>query len=80
MSKDNKKHKPQSKYKINSDTIISDIVELYPKAAELLLEEYGLYCINCFMSEFETLEEGAIRHGIDGKDFEKLLEEVNNLT
>jgi len=64
---------------IKPETPISEITELYPEAINYLVYEYDFYCANCFASQFETLEQGAFNHGITGKDFEKMLMELNKL-
>jgi len=38
------------------------------------LEDIGLGCVGCPMSQFETLEQGAIGHGMDP---EELIRELN---
>jgi len=67
------------KRKIYPDINISELVENYPKAAEVLTREYGLHCINCIISEFDTLREGASIHGIEGEDFEQMLDHLNSI-
>lgn len=64
---------------ITRNTFIADIVELYPLVVDFLVEEYNFFCLNCFMSEFETIEEGCRVHGIIDKDFEELLNESNKI-
>lgn len=66
-----------NKQQIKGDILISELMDLYPDAADYLVENYDFYCIGCLMADFETLEEGAYRHGIENKDFEKLLKEIN---
>ena len=65
--------------KITGTTLISEIIENYPLAADYLIDEYEFYCFNCLMAGFETLEEGCLVHGIEGKDFSDLLKEINKL-
>ncbi len=63
---------PELKQKLSA-TLINDLVAEYPDMAEILINEYGFHCIGCFASQFETLEEGAMVHGIGGEDYEELL-------
>ncbi len=56
---------------------IAELVNLYPHIVDFLVEEYEFYCMNCFLSEFETLEQGAATHGIIGEDFEEMLKLIN---
>ena len=41
--------------------------------------KYGLHCIGCSVATWETVEQGAKAHGIDGKKLEDLLEELNKI-
>ncbi|QEK11648.1 DUF1858 domain-containing protein [Crassaminicella thermophila] len=59
--------------KITKDTLISDVLKMNPKAAEILIE-FGMGCLGCPSSQMESLEQAAEIHGID---LEKLLEELN---
>jgi len=59
--------------------LIAEIVEKYPKLGEVLEIDYGFHCIGCFAAEMETLEQGAMVHGMNKKETEKLLVELNGL-
>lgn len=61
---------------ITKDTALGEIVEKYPKAAEVFMK-YGLHCIGCHVSEYETVEQGAAMHGITGAKFKKMMKELN---
>jgi hybrid cluster-associated redox disulfide protein len=65
--------------KIKPNTPISEIIDNYPLAVDYLIDEYDFYCVNCIMSEFESLEEGCELHGIVDDDFIELLDAVNEL-
>ena len=59
---------------IEKNQTIQEIITKHPEVVEHLLEK-GFHCIGCGASEFETLEQGAIVHGMDP---EELLKELNN--
>lgn len=59
--------------KITKDTLISEVIKINPKAAEILMR-YGLGCLGCPSAQMESLEQAAQIHGIDLKI---LLEELN---
>lgn len=65
--------------KIEKDTPLSEIAEEHPEVADFLVNEYGFHCTNCFLSEFESLEQGAFTHGFEEEDVDKLLDEVNEM-
>ncbi|MEM3113035.1 MAG: iron-sulfur cluster assembly accessory protein [Candidatus Pacearchaeota archaeon] len=66
--------------KITKDMIIQEILAEYPDKAMLLSEilmEFGIHCIGCGASEFETLEEGVLGHGFSEEDLNILVAELN---
>lgn len=66
--------------KITANTKISEIISNFPEAVAYLVSEYQFHCVNCFISGYETLVEGAKVHGIVGVDFDQMLEELNKIT
>jgi hybrid cluster-associated redox disulfide protein len=64
-------------YVLKRDTNISEILKNCPKAAEMLIE-YGLFCIGCYLNQFETLEAGARVHNMSDKQIQKMIKEINN--
>ncbi len=64
---------------ITPEMTIQEIAETYPQLIEVLVGEYGFHCVGCFASQFETLIEGAVVHGIKDADFEELLTHLNQL-
>ena len=59
---------------INKEMTISELIEENPEISERL-GEIGLGCAGCPMSQMETIEEGALAHGIEP---ERLIEELNS--
>lgn len=55
---------------------ISALVDTYPYIAEMLQYEWGFHCVTCIISGFETLEQGAGVHEIEGEDFEMMLDMI----
>jgi len=69
--------KAKKKQKISPDIPISDLAEMHPELIDILIYVYGLHCIGCIIAEFETLREGAMAHGIIGKEFNKMMKDLN---
>jgi hybrid cluster-associated redox disulfide protein len=69
MTKKTKK----SNRKITKDMNFVEILEKNPDAFEILFRK-GMHCIGCGMAGSETLEEGALIHGLDP---DKLVSEIN---
>ncbi len=59
--------------KIGPETPICKVLECCPNASQIF-EAYGLACETCMGASVETIEEGAIMHGVD---LEALLAELN---
>jgi len=68
-----KAKKNQNKPLINKKMSFGEILNRHPELAETLMKK-GMNCIGCGMAMFETLEQGAIMHGINPN---KLVEELN---
>ena len=68
--------KISNKKVITKDTIIGDVLEINPKAAEVMFD-YGLHCIGCFGGTMETVEQGAKAHGLSDEKIEEMLEKIN---
>ena len=66
------------KEKITKNMTLGEIATNYPEAVNILLK-YGLHCIGCHIASWETLEQGANAHGLYGKEFDKLLNELNQM-
>lgn len=65
--------------KITKDTNLAQLTAKHPQAARVLNDEYGLHCIGCFASSFDTLEAGAKIHGMSEEEVEKMMERLNKV-
>ncbi len=63
---------------VTKDMTIGDIVSKYPDTAEIMLS-HGLHCIGCHANPMETLEQGALSHGMDKEEFNLMLNEINEI-
>jgi hybrid cluster-associated redox disulfide protein len=78
-----KKGKPSKKQKMNTSMIkkklitknmtFAEIMQSNPEVA-MKLAERGMFCGGCPMAMFETIEQGAMAHGVE---VNKLLKELN---
>ena len=50
--------------KITKDMNIIEVVQKYPETIEVFMYA-GMGCFGCHVAQFETVEEGAMAHGID---------------
>jgi hybrid cluster-associated redox disulfide protein len=59
--------------KITKKMTFAELIELHPSLVEPLLNR-GMHCIGCPMSQMETIEQGALAHGMNP---DELVEELN---
>ncbi len=59
--------------KISKKDTFAYLLKKHPQVAEVLFEK-GMHCIGCPMAMQETLEQGAIAHGINA---DNLIKEIN---
>jgi hybrid cluster-associated redox disulfide protein len=62
--------------KITKEMGIMEIVAKKPKAGDIMLE-YGMHCLGCMASQFESMEQGCKVHGIDEKKIDEMIEKIN---
>jgi len=68
--------KEPKKQKITKEMTIIDVLDKKPEALEVLMD-FGLGCFSCAFSGVETLEQGALGHGMSEEIIEKMVEEIN---
>jgi hybrid cluster-associated redox disulfide protein len=49
---------------ITKEMPIGDVVRSHPETVPVFMQ-HGLHCIGCAVAAFESIEEGAVAHGID---------------
>lgn len=64
--------------KITKDTTIGEIVEKYPQVVETLMS-FGVHCVGCHVSPFESLEGGFKGHGMDDDTIEEAVKKLNEV-
>jgi len=65
--------------KITKKMMIAEVLDMYPELGDVLIEEYGFGCVSCAGASFETLEEGAMVHGMGEEDIKVMIENLNEL-
>jgi hybrid cluster-associated redox disulfide protein len=74
-----KKVKPAkkgNKQPVTKAMLIGDIALKYPKAVPLMFK-FGMHCIGCGMTAYESLEQGCLAHGMSKEEIDKLVAEIN---
>ena len=49
---------------ITKDIKIEEVVKEYPETMMVFMK-HGLHCVGCHVSAFESVEDGALAHGIN---------------
>lgn len=62
---------------IEKTMTFAEVLRSDPKAAVVLMR-YGLHCIGCHISAFETLEQGAKAHGLTDEQIDAMVAELNS--
>jgi len=70
------KGKGMDKKVISKSMTFYEILEKHPDSANVLFNS-GLHCIGCGMAMYETLEQGCMAHGMNKKDIEELIKNLN---
>lgn len=65
-----------AKAKIDKKIKLGELFEKYPEAAEILFNR-GLHCLGCGLAAFETLEQGALAHGLSEEEIDQLVAGIN---
>lgn len=60
--------------KFRKEMSIKEIIEECPDTLEVFAN-FGLACIGCAMASYESIEEGAVAHGINVEELMKALNE-----
>ncbi len=63
--------------KITEDMTMESIVDFFPETVAIIME-YGLHCVGCHVSTFETLREGAAAHGMSEEEVAELVSDLND--
>ena len=63
---------------IRKDMTLGEVVQAYPQAAMVMMK-YGLHCIGCHVSAWETVEQGALGHGLSQKQLDDMIKEMNDV-
>lgn len=57
--------------------LILDILEKHPDLASVLTDDYGFHCVGCMAASMESLEDGAMVHGMSEKEIDKMMIKLN---
>ena len=61
---------------IAKDMLIGEVVAEHPAVADVFLS-YGLHCVGCHVNAFETIEQGAMSHGMSVEEVDEMVAEAN---
>jgi hybrid cluster-associated redox disulfide protein len=59
--------------KITKDMTFGEVLKKYPETVKTFFE-YGMHCFGCHIAVSETIEQGALAHGVN---VDQLMEDLN---
>ncbi len=59
--------------KITKEMTFGEVLKKYPETAKTFFQ-YGMHCFGCHLAVEETIEQGALVHGVE---VDKLVEDLN---
>ncbi|MEA3378862.1 MAG: DUF1858 domain-containing protein [Nanoarchaeota archaeon] len=62
--------------KLTKKSLIGNIVNQHPELAEIMFD-YGMHCLGCAVSGFETIEQGCKAHNMDDSKIKEMLKKMN---
>ena len=68
----------KAKAKVKKETNLAELVFRFPATEEVLLD-YGLHCVSCVASGFDTIEMGAKAHGMSDAEISDLINRLNEV-
>lgn len=76
---DPKTAQSKRKLKITKEANIGELAMEYPELAQVLAEDYGLHCVGCFASSFDTIEAGAQVHGMTEQEIDEMIDRLKRI-
>ncbi len=64
--------------KISKKMTFAELLAEIPESADVLMEA-GMHCFGCSMSQMETIEQGAMAHGMSKKEINELMRKINEI-
>ncbi|MBI4738301.1 iron-sulfur cluster assembly accessory protein [Candidatus Woesearchaeota archaeon] len=61
---------------VTKDMIIANVAAKYPAAVQVMLS-HGLHCIGCHANTEDSIEAGALSHGIPPQEIEAMVTDIN---
>ena len=68
----------KNKMTIDKDSLIGEIVENHPEVIETLMS-FGVHCVGCHVSPFESLEMGFKGHGMTDQEVNEAVIKLNEV-
>lgn len=60
--------------KITGEMTLGNVIKEWPETAEVFFQ-FGLHCIGCHISAYESVADGAKAHGVNPEELVKALNE-----
>ena len=64
--------------KVTKNMIIADVIQSHPQAVEIMMKN-GLHCFGCGGNMYESIEQGAMGHGMTMIQVNKIVNDINQM-
>ncbi|MFC1691308.1 DUF1858 domain-containing protein [Nanoarchaeota archaeon] len=64
---------------INKNMTFGELLNKLGMPAAQILADKGMHCIGCAIGEYETIEQGCQAHGLEEKEINTLIDELNKV-
>lgn len=68
----------ETKSMITKEMNLADVIFKWPQTAEVFTD-YGLHCVGCIASGFDTIEMGAQVHQLTDEEIEEMVSRANEV-
>jgi hybrid cluster-associated redox disulfide protein len=63
---------------VTKESNLGEVAWQYPEAAGIMME-YGLHCVGCYASQFDSVEQGSMVHGMDESEMDEMIGRINRV-
>lgn len=64
--------------KVTKESNLADVIFKYPQVAETLTD-YGLHCVGCFASTFDSINDASKIHEMSAEEIDEMVARVNEV-
>jgi hybrid cluster-associated redox disulfide protein len=63
---------------IDKNTNLGELIKEHPETVEIFMD-YGMHCVGCVASAYDTIEQGAKVHRLSDEDIEEMVQRLKEV-